>query len=64
MDFPILGWVLLGFTVGLHVSAWMVDCTWRSSARNPPRKESSGKLYWVIEDGDTDKLEIVKEWME
>ena len=64
MDFSSLNWVLLAFAVGLNCGAWMVNYNWRSSARNHPRKESSGKLYWVIEDGDTDKLKIVKEWME
>ena len=37
---------------------------WVAKAKSGIRKEHKGKLYFVVEDGDKEALERIKNWMD
>lgn len=45
--------------LALLIIGFYQDRVWRENAKRDMRIYSRGKLYWVIEDGDTEKLNHV-----
>jgi len=55
IELLIFVFVLLALCMG----GMMTNQKWTDSSKRVQRNECGGKLYWVIEDGDKDKLDHV-----